>query len=494
MGHPNTESELLEMRQKLAADPHRPSFHFLAPSNWINDPHGLIELDGRFHLFYQYNPHGPFHGSIHWGHAASEDLVHWHDLPIALAPGPEPYDQEGCWTGSLVIDNGVPTILYTAAHPQAVVGAVSHDELRTWQKLAVNPLIDGPPPELRPNAGGHFRDPFVWRSEHGWEMLIVSKIEGIGGQVLLYTSDDLRHWRYKGVFLAGNSQEHEPFWQGTMWECPNWLDFGDSQVLLISVQATPSQHLYTAYYAGRRNGDHLEPTASNLLVHGGSFYAPQVTRLSDGRFLMLGWLPEGRSQQASIEAGWNGSLSLPLVLELRDDHTLAINPAPELKALRAEHWHWEHYHLEGQSETVLPDVSGKSLEIVVNLTTSGDAEFGLKVLCSPDGKEETVIVYQHEKGQLAVERDHASLDQRADINAATMPVSLQDHESAELRVFVDRSIIEIFVDGRLCLACRVYPMREDSREVRLFSRRGRSTISDINIWRMKAIWPTTTAE
>jgi beta-fructofuranosidase len=94
-------------------------------------------------------------------------------------------------------------------------------------------------------------------------------------------------------------------------------------------------------------------------------------------------------------------------------------------------------------------------------------------------------------GQIFVEREQASLDQRADANAATMPVSLADGEPLRLRVFVDHSILELFVNERLCLACRVYPTRDDSEGVRLFSRRGNITVKDLHIWQMDAVWPVT---
>ena len=155
-----TDLRLRALRQEMSGDRQRPSFHFIAPSNWMNDPHGLVKWQGQYHLFYQYNPHGPFHGSIHWGHAVSDDLVHWRDLAIALAPEPGGYDQDGCWTGCFVNDNGLPTIFYTAAFPQSVAAAVSHDDLQTWEKIPENPLIPGPPAEIGVLAGGHFRDPF----------------------------------------------------------------------------------------------------------------------------------------------------------------------------------------------------------------------------------------------------------------------------------------------------------------------------------------------
>ncbi len=494
MKHTFTEHEFREMRREMAADLHRPSFHFLPPANWINDPHGLVEQDGRYHLFYQYNPNGPFHGSIHWGHAVSGDLVHWRDLPLALVPGPEPYDQEGCWTGSLVMDNGVPTILYTATPPQTVAGAISRDGLLTWEKLAENPLIDGPPPDIRPQSGGHFRDPFVWKSDGGWEMLVASKLEGQGGQILLFSSNDLRQWTYQGIFLAGDSRQYEPFWHGTMWECPNLIDFGNKQVLIVSIQSTPSKHLYTVYFTGHRVGKRFETAYSDVLVHGGSFYAPQVMRLSDGRLLMIGWLSEGRSQQACMEAGWNGSHSLPLVLDLHDSNTAALNPAEELKTLRIGHWQLNEVQLMGESETIAPDAAGKALEIQAEFTPHEGSEFGLKVFCSPDGEEQTSIVYHHDTKQIIVERERSSLDQRVDFTPVNMPVDLKVGEPLRLRVFVDHSIIEVFANAGLCLACRVYPTRGDSQGVRFFSRHGHTEVWNIKIWKMSSIWPTARKE
>ena len=320
-------------------------------------------------------------------------------------------------------------------------------------------------------------------------MLVASKIEGIGGQILIYHSNDLRQWEYQGIFLGGDALVTEPFWQGTMWECPNLLDFGERQVLLLSVQATPSDHLYAVYFTGRREGNRFEPATSGIFVYGGSHYAPQVKQIQDGRWLLFGWLPEARSQQACLEAGWNGSMSLPLIIDLLPDGSVSVNPAEELKSLRGVHWAQEEIVLSGKTEYIVPHVEGKALEISANIQPDSEAECGLKVLCSPDGKEQTRIVYKSDSGQIFVEREQASLDQRADGNAATMPVSLVDGEPLKLRVFVDHSILELFVNEHLCLACRVYPTRVDSEGVRLFSLKGTTTVTNLDIWQLDAVWP-----
>ena len=489
MNDTKIEQDFAAQRQRMSADIQRPVYHFLSPSNWINDPHGLIRWNNLYHLFYQYNPNGPFHGTIHWGHAVSNDFIHWRDLPIALAPDPNGCDPDGCWTGCTVDDNGLPTIIYTAASPQTIAAAISYDDMLTWKKLPENPLLDGPPPELRPFAGGNFRDPIVWKTAEGWEMLVVSKIEAQGGQVLLYFSPDLRNWEYRGIFLGGNSRLTDPFWQGTMWECPNWLDFGERQALIVSIQSTPEDHLYTVYFTGRREANIFIPEYSQMLVHGGSFYAPQAMRFADNQYLMLGWLHEERDNQACQQAGWSGTLSLPMTLNLRDDGALAVKPMSELQMLRGELRHINALQLLDEAESKVFGISGKALEIEATFEFHGDSEFGLKIFCSPGGEEETNIVYKREFGQILVERQRSSLDQRANVNPATIPVRLASGKPLKIHVFIDHSTIEIFINNKLCLACRVYPTREDSDGVRFFSRRGLVEVTDINIWKMDPIWP-----
>ena len=106
---------------RLAADPHRPQYHFLPKANWVNDPNGPIFWKGYYHLFYQYSstifPQGP----KYWGHARSKDMVYWEHLPMALVPTPGGPDKDGCWSGSAFINEGVPTLgLYGSVSPSAV--------------------------------------------------------------------------------------------------------------------------------------------------------------------------------------------------------------------------------------------------------------------------------------------------------------------------------------------------------------------------------------
>jgi beta-fructofuranosidase len=196
----------------IADDPHRPAFHFLPAKNWMNDPNGLIQWRGQYHLFYQHNPYGPNHANMHWGHAVSDDLVGWTELPVALAPQPGGPDAGGCWSGCAVDNHGVPTFVYTGVHPQTVClatpsPATSGDDTLTWQQHPANPVIAGPPAAFAGPSQGDFRDPYVWRAGDQWHMVIGSKVAGEGGVVLRYRSDDLVTWEYLGVLLRGEARQ-----------------------------------------------------------------------------------------------------------------------------------------------------------------------------------------------------------------------------------------------------------------------------------------------
>src|SRR5437867_11879648 len=142
----------------------------------MTDPNGLIHWNGEYHHFNQYNPAGPSHGTIRWGHAASPHLVRWRHLPIALAPTAGGPDEDGCWSGCAVDDNGVPTLIYSGhrAGAQRPCLATSADGLLTWQKHAGNPVI-AEPPDLHLVA---FRDHYVWREDGAWYQLMGAGIEG----------------------------------------------------------------------------------------------------------------------------------------------------------------------------------------------------------------------------------------------------------------------------------------------------------------------------
>ncbi|WP_121820597.1 GH32 C-terminal domain-containing protein [Halostella salina] len=476
-GRPKSADELAATRRELdAADRHRPRYHLTPPANWLNDPNGVVQYDGRYHVFYQYNPVGPFHHAIHWGHAVSDDLVHWADEPVALTPSPDGPDRDGCWSGCTVVDeDGTPTILYTGGRGSEQLPCLARagdPDLRTWVKADDNPVIDEPPssPALRgtDHWDAEFRDHCVWRADGEWHHLIGAGVEGVGGTALLYRGDTLRDWEYVGPVLTGD-------WDGAgdVWECPELLDFGDTQLLHVS------NYEDVLYFLGEFDGETFERESTGLLDHG-DFYAPQSTTDDDGRVLTWGWVMEAREGPAQWNAGWSGALSLPRVLTVEDGE-LRQRPAAELRDLRTERLRSGTTTVDSPDPTPL-DASGTAVEIEATVDLADADEFGLQVLASPDGEEATTI--RAAEGEVAVERDAASLHPAADGSTQTMPVG--DGE-IDLRVFVDGSVVEVFANERRCLTSRVYPTRADSDRIAAFAEGG-TVETDIDVWRLAGAW------
>lgn len=476
---PDRQARAREQRAALATDPHRPLYHFLPPANWMNDPNGFIRWGEEYHLFYQHNPNGPFWGTIHWGHAVSKDLVHWHDLPIALLPTPGAPDDAGCFSGCAVDDHGVPTLLYTGAFgaQQTQCLATSRDGLITWRPDPGNPVLAGAPSEMRSED---FRDPFVWREGDVWYMLLGTGVRAGGGAVLLYRSQDLRRWEYLHPLLEGKPEE-----TGEVWECPNFFPLGDKHVLIVSVW--PRAYVY--YFIGSYQNHRFVPEVEGKLDHNGSFYAPLSTLDQPGRRLLVGWLDEWRSAEAQREAGWAGTLSLPQELFLHPSGQLGVRPIPELEVLRSQHVKHQEIRVSTGELKLIKGVWGEALELNVQFSSRGAQRYGVVVRRSPDGVEETRVVYDVAGGQLIIDRSRHSLAEGVNREPHVTAVKLAADEPLELRIFIDHSVLEVFANGRAFVASRIYPSRPDSLQVALIAD-GELEVPQLDAWTLQPAWPS----
>ena len=472
--------ELLHTR--LAVDLHRPRYHLLPPANWMNDPNGPIFWKGQYHMFYQYNPHGAFWGTMHWGHATSPDLVHWRHLPIALAPTPGGPDKDGCFSGCAVVNRGIPTLVYTGVSPEVQCLATSDDKMIAWTKYSGNPVIAAPPggPEV---AG--FRDPCVWSEGATWYLALGSGYKGAGGQILLYRSNDLIHWDFLHPLCKGRRKEgaagDEPVASGDMWECPDFFPLADKHVLLVSTEGL------VFYSVGTYTNLWFRPEVQKAADLSDLFYAARTLVDRNGRRILWGWIREGRSEQAQRAAGWSGVLSLPRVVSLGADRRLRITPAPELEALRGKHHHFANLNVGPESENLLKGVRGDSLEVAAEFASAGGEECGLRVRCAPDGSEQTVISYNRAEGRLRVDREKSSRSSEAQRTSQEGRLELGADEPLKLRVFLDGSVVEVFANDRACLTTRIYPVHADSAGVGLFARGASVKLRALDAWEMRPI-------
>ncbi len=466
------------------ADPHRPIYHFTPDRDRyrLNDPNGLIQWKGRYHLFYQYNPHGPYIDNTHWGHAVSDDLAHWEHLPIALAPTPNGPDSGGCYSGCAVDNDGVPTVIYTGIDPERPCLATGDNDLLTWRKHPNNPVIDGPPDGMK-TVG--FRDHTIWREGGVWYQVIGAGIAGVGGDALLYSSENLLDWDYLGSLMAEPLED-----RGTMWECPDFFPLGDRHMLLVSrlphLMGGDIWRTRVRWHSGDFADNKFAPDRSEVLDAGGNFYAPQTMLDDAGRRLMWGWITEGRSRNAQNIAGWTGVISLPRVLDLDGAGRLTQAPAGGTESLRFNHRQVDGMDLPAE-DFAIAGLRGDSLEISAKFAMEDAVTFGLRIRCSPDGEEQTTIEIDPERQTLTVDRTTSSHDPEALLTRETGSLEPIAGDQIELRVFLDRSVIEVFANGSAATS-RIYPMRADSLGVSLFADGPGVRLKEFDAWEMESIW------
>ncbi|MEE8437791.1 MAG: glycoside hydrolase family 32 protein, partial [Candidatus Neomarinimicrobiota bacterium] len=407
-------------RQKARKDPLRPGYHFVPPAHWMNDPNGPIYYQNAYHMFYQHNPFGSEWGNISWGHASSKDLVHWKHLPIALTPTPDSYDKDGIFSGSTVINDGVPTIIYTGVWPEVQCIAHSFDNMFSWRKYEKNPVIGAPP--LKNITA--FRDPFVWKEESDWFMLVGAGIKNRGGTAFLYRSKNLHDWKYLHPLCHG---------PGKIWECPNFFPLGQKHILIVSLENG------VHYTSGDFIDHNFYPEKWNLLDFGGvkGFYAPHTMLDPTNRRIMWGWIHGG----GNPDYPWQGMLTVPRELTLGSEGLLEQRPAKELQTLRNIYYTMTDVVIKSNDILKVPDITSNCLEIIITLGSDSPASYSIG-LESVNNEENFNIFYNAEKNQIRIGEQICDLGSNAD-----SPPNIW-------HIFFDRSVYEIFIDYRHTLTGR----------------------------------------
>lgn len=296
----------------------RPRFHLTPVRNWMNDPNGLVHLNGVWHAFFQYNPGGVDWGNMSWGHSSSTDLARWREHPVALRHGAH----EQIYSGSVVVDDdGTLTATYTSAYAhgiQAQSVAVSRDGGASWQPDPANPILD--------RGSSDFRDPKVIRvaDDGGSGRWVMVAVEAVERRVLFYASDDLRTWRETGSFGPLGDD-------GVVWECPD--------LIRLHVDDDPAQERWVLLLSTNPVGADADPAGSAMhyvvgsfeagvffasderlhrLDHGRDFYAGVTfDSTPDDEAIMLAWMSNWRYAHVVPATTWRGAMSLPRRLSLR---------------------------------------------------------------------------------------------------------------------------------------------------------------------------------
>lgn len=503
-------------RQAKAGDPVRPIYHFCNPDGRLNDPNGLCFWQGRWHLFYQAFP--PEDPRPHWAHAVSDDLIHWRDLPYAIYPHPE----HGCWSGASLVD-GDRVIVHYYGHQLGNVSAISRDPLLlNWQK------VPGGIPEPKvnePSQPYQVYDPCIWKKDGAYYSLSGGTLptgpRGLQRRAnFLFRSEDLETWEYLHPFVEDDLFSAN----GDDGACPYFWPIGDKHMLLYYSHRNGGQYLIGDYDQAR---DKLIARDCGRFNFGaswpGGIHAPSATPDGKGGLIAifnvnwgmpsLGWSEEER--QVRHFGCWEGQqlMSLPRHLSLSASGDVQIEPAGDIESLRGRHTQIADCTIKGNSETVFDQLAGNAIELSLEVETSGAPLIELDVLRSPDQQEYTRIAFYRDRGVkplepgigagtpptsegtyslVALDSSHASIQPQARSRPPEIaPVFLAPEENLKMRVFVDKSIVEVFVNNRQCLAVRMYPNRQDSVGVALRAVGRDVRLVALDAWEMKSIYSPT---
>ena len=503
-------------RQAKISDPVRPIYHFCSPDGRLNDPNGLCFWQGRWHLFYQAFP--PEDPRPHWAHAVSDDLIHWRDLPYAIYPHPE----HGCWSGASLVD-GDRVIVHYYGHQVGNVSAISRDPLLlNWEKVPggiPEPKDDGPSQPYQ------VYDPCIWKKDGAYYSLSGGTLptgpRGLQRRAnFLFRSEDLETWEYLHPFVEDDLFSAN----GDDGACPYFWPIGDKHMLLYYSHRSGGQYLIGDYDQAR---DKLIARDYGRFNFGaswpGGIHAPSATPDGKGGLIAIfnvnwgmpspGWSEEER--QVLHFGCWEGQqlMSLPRRLSLNASGEVQIEPAGDIESLRGRHTQIADCTIKGNSETVFDQLAGNAIELSLEVETNGAPLIELDVLRSPDQQEYTRVAFYRDRGVrplvpgnevstppnsegtyslVALDSSHASIQPQARSRPPEIaPVFLAPEENLKIRIFIDKSIVEVFVNNRQCLAVRVYPNRQDSVGVALRAVGRDARLVVLDAWEMKSIYSPT---
>ena len=463
---------------------YRPALHFSPEKNWMNDPNGLVFFKDEYHLFYQHNPHGSTWGPMHWGHAVSKDLISWDELEIALHPD----DSGTIFSGSAVVDwnnttgffKEEPGLVAIFTHhsegdhgKQAIQTqslAYSLDNGRSWIKYDGNPVLAHP---SKPD----FRDPKVfWHKEtKKWIMVLAT-----GQTISLYSSANLKEWKFESEF-GESCGSHEG-----VWECPDLFELSieysndKKWVLIVSIGDNPNydEGSRTQYFVGSFDGKKFTSEHEDIkwLDYGKDNYAgvsfsdiPEA----DGRRIYLGWMSNWRYANQVPTEGWRSQMTLPRELELHEkkgEYYLVQNLVRELdtyfdiKEERKE-------VIVTEEERTFFEVDDDYLEIILSLKNMNANKYGLTI--EHTDSQYTTITIDTKENVLVLSREKSGVVDFSDNFPKLQRIRLKDSNQLHLRIIVDSSSLELFIDGgEQALTSLIFPDKV-SKRVSLFAEEGK---------------------
>ena len=488
---PENECDLTIPASRFAEQKERPRFHGMPGAAWTNESHGLIKSGGRYHVFFQKNANGPYMARLNWGHISSDNLYDWREEKIAFGPDMD-YDFKGCWSGAVFSDDeitgGKPAAIYTAVdYAKATIAmATSQDEdLIDWKKNERNPIINGKPSGLSDD----FRDCFFFRNGDKAYIIVGSSKNDKGVATLHRYSNG--NWSNDGsTFFAAKDKATE----GRFWEMPNITKMADGKWLFTATPLDMNGGVRLIYWTGDINPDGTfapddksgAPRGVELISKEGyGLLSPSIYQ-ENGKTIALGIVPDKLPGGDNYQLGWAHCYSLPREWSLDADNNLVQKPYEGLKNMRTSiAVAKKDLQLNG-AESLSP-VEGRQAEMRI-VAVADSSEFGFNIF--KNGAGEGKVSINGATSELRV--DLTGLNRRVNdgwsyggVYSTTLPQLIKKGEDVTLHVFVDGSILDIFVNDKWATSIRVFPKDADADGIEAYAT-APTAVKSLEAWNLDA--------
>ncbi|GAL65698.1 GH32 C-terminal domain-containing protein [Jejuia pallidilutea] len=488
--------EVLRLKHSKVSDNYRPNYHAIPPAHWMNEPHAPLFYNGTYHLFYQHNPFGPYWGQIHWGHWVSNDMVHWKHADIALAPEKGHLDPDGIWSGSAYIGpNNTPMLFYTAGNDskkenQYASIAVPKDKndknLVQWKKTGL--IVEKPSEYLH----REFRDPFIFKIDKTYYMIVGSGIKDQGGTAALFESKDAKNWQYLHPFYKTDINKY-PF-MGGVWELPIFLPLPTksgsptNKYILMVLPLRDNADVEVFYWIGAfdKNSktfipDHDTP---KLLDYGDFGFTGQsgLVDPKTNRSIVFSIAQGKHGSLDNYKMGWAHNAGLPIYLWIDNEEKLHFAPIAELESLRKKPIVLCNDCKISEINTTLKTVKGDQLEIALQFKPK-HVKQGIVVRKSISGNPQAMVYYDPEIKSVVYNKVQSNPERK--FKPLTAPVSESD--ILNLRIFLDKSMIEIYINDEVSITDRIYFSDPEAQHIELMGFDANSTLKKLHIWPMQSI-------
>lgn len=493
----------------LINDINKPLYHISAVQHWMNEPHAPMYYNGKYHLFYQFNPFGPYWQQIHWGHWVSDDMVVWRNVKEAISPEANSVAPDGIWSGGAAyMADGTPVLMFTAGDDSRRLNRISNQNIGiAYPKDLTDPNLtewvmgENLIVAQKPGQGvaGEFRDSHIWKENDTWYMVIAaSSSKYRSGDVLIYTTKDgdLQNWEYKGSVYEWNAPV-ETF--GTSWELPvllpiKYADGSFSGKYYYSISPAPAGRADNSvfYWIGdfdketcRFTPDHEEPKlidfGSNVFTGPSAFIDPV-----SGHIVMFSIIQDQRTGTDAYNSGWAHNAGLARVLWVNEKHELMVGVTPNIENIAGKVLYSAKNITVEDANKQLADVKGDTIRVNITVKNKSASKFGVYVRQTEDKKERTLIYYDARKEKLGINTETASLKQNIKGNfSGDFTV---DNDLLKMEIYIDRSIIEGFFNNKKTVTARVYPTLKNADGIELFMEGGAVEIIEMTVQEMNSIY------